>query len=123
MIGGGIAGEPADIYSNNITQLQGGHNSCWANFGQDSPTGKNPMFNSDTYSCTANQCATNPAWTNVGISSTGTETKQPVGTNFALEADSPAIGYGLAEPWLPAQSVDAGACYHTVATCPIKHPN
>ena len=80
------------------------------------------MFNADTYSCTSNLCATNPAWVNVGISSVGTETKQPVGANFALEADSPAIGYGLTEPWLPAQSVDAGACYHTETTCPAKHP-
>jgi hypothetical protein len=122
MLGGGIAGQPADSFSNNITQLQGGNNSCWANFGQDSPSGENPMFNADTYSCTANQCATNPAWINVGISSTGTEIKQPVGANFALEADSPAIGFGLTEPWLPAQAADAGACYHAETTCPVKHP-
>ena len=61
MIGGGIAGEPADVFS------QQHHRSCRAatipagrHFGQDSPTGENPMFNADTYSCTANLCATNP---------------------------------------------------------------
>jgi hypothetical protein len=123
MIGGGIAGEPADIFSHNITELQGGHNSCWGSFGEDSPTGENPMFNADTYSCASNLCATNPAWINAGLGSMGTEKTQPKGANFALEPDSPAIGYGLTETWLPTQSVDAGACYHTEATCPREHPN
>ena len=122
MIGGGIAGQPPDVFSNNVTQLQGGNDSCWGQFGEDPPTGENPMFNEDTYSCTANLCATNPLWADVGNSSTGSEKKQPQGANFALQSGSPAIGYGLGEGWLPAQSVDAGACYHTEATCPQKHP-
>jgi len=123
MIGGGIAGQPADVFSNNITELQGGNNSCWGAFGEDPPTGENPMFNADTYSCTANQCATDPGWVDVGNMSTGSEKKQPNGANFALQAASPAIGFGIGESWLPAQSMDAGACYHTLATCPLKHPD
>jgi hypothetical protein len=111
------------VFSNNITELQGGNNSCWGAFGEDPPTGENPMFNADTYSCTANQCATDPGWVDVGNMSTGSEKKQPNGANFALQAASPAIGFGIGESWLPAQSMDAGACYHTLATCPLKHPD
>jgi hypothetical protein len=123
MLGGGIAGQPADVFSNNVTELQGGNNSCWAAFGQDAPTGENPMFNADTYSCTANRCATDPLWADVGTTSTGSEKKQPKSANFALRLGSSAIGYGLAETWLSAQSVDAGACFHALITCPRKHPD
>jgi len=120
MLGGGIAGKPADSFANNITQLQGGNDSCWAAFGQDPPTGENPMFNADTYSCTANLCATDPAWVDAGTASTGSEKKRPKGDNFALQPGSPAIGYGQAQSWLPAQSTDAGACHHTLEVCPAR---
>ena len=76
------------------------------------------MSNGDTYSCASNKCATSPGWVDVGTTSAGTETTPPAGANFALTADSPAIGYGLTETYLPAQSVDVGACSHTLATCP-----
>ena len=109
---------PVDIFSNNITQLQGGNNSCWGAFGQDAPTGENPMFNADTYSCILNRCGTNPLWVNAGNTSVGTETTPPIDANFALQAGSPAIGYGLTEPYLSPQSTDAGACYHTLESCP-----
>jgi parallel beta-helix repeat protein len=118
MLGGPPSGKPADTWSNNITQLQGGHNSCWGSFGQDAPTGENPMWNADTYACSSNKCATNPLWVNVGKTSTGSETTQPNAANFALQAGSPAIGYGLTKTYLPAQSTDAGACYHTLSSCP-----
>ncbi len=118
ILGGVLSSEPAETFWNNITQLQGGNNSCWGSFGEDAPTGENPMFQADTYSTTANNVATNPEWVSVGRTTTGTESKPPNGANFALQAGSPAIGYGLTESYLPAQSVDAGACYHTLETCP-----
>jgi parallel beta-helix repeat protein len=118
MLGGVFSGKQADVFSNNVTALAGGNNSCWAAFGQDPPTGENPMFNADTYSCTANRCATDPKWIDVGTASTGSEKRKPKGANFALQPTSPALGYGLTEPWLPAQSVDAGACDHTQTACP-----
>jgi hypothetical protein len=67
-----------------------------------------------------NKLSTNPLWVNVSFSSPGTQTTTPASTNFALTATSPAIGYGITSPgaWLPATSVDAGACYHTLTTCP-----
>jgi parallel beta-helix repeat protein len=121
ILGGPASGMSADTFSNNITQLQGGHNSCWGILGwADPPTGENPMFNADIgqYSCASNKCATNPLWVNAGATSLGSETTPPVGANFTLQSGSPAIGYGLAEPYLPPQSTDAGACYHTLASCP-----
>jgi len=118
ILGGGVSGKPADTFSNNVTQLQGGHNSCWGSFGVDSPTGENPMWNADKYSCSSNKCATNPLWVSVGGTTTGTESTPPNGTNFALQPTSPAIGYGLHETYLYFQSIDAGACYHTLQVCP-----
>jgi len=117
-VGAPPSGYQADNFSHNITQLQGGNNSCWGAFGKDSPTGEDVMFNADTYSCTSNKCATNPGWVNVGTISTGTETTQPAKANFALQPTSPAIGYGLTESYLPWTSIDAGACYHTIKNCP-----
>ncbi len=114
----GLSGAQADVFTNNITQLQGGNDSCWGSFGEDVPTGENIAFNNDSYSCTANKCATNPLWVSVGSTTAGTESTRPNGANFALQASSPAIGYGLTETYLPPQSVDAGACYHTLETCP-----
>ena len=121
ILGGPASGNPADTFSNNITQLQGGQSSCWGTLGwADPPTGENPMFNADIgrYSCSSNKCATDPLWVDVGGTSVGTETTMPVGANFALHSGSPAIGYGLTEPYLSPQSIDAGACYHTLASCP-----
>jgi hypothetical protein len=110
ILGGPPVGDPADTFSNNITQLLGYGSNCWNH--------ENPMFNADTYSCSSNKCATSPQWVNVGNTSVGTEITPPVGANFALESTSPAIGYGLSEPYLSPQSVDAGACYHTLSSCP-----
>jgi len=70
------------------------------------------------YSATLNKENTSPAWVDVGNTSAGNLTTPPNGANFALQAGSPAIGYGLTKPYLSAQSVDAGACYHTLSTCP-----
>jgi hypothetical protein len=118
-LGSPPSGKAADVYSHNISQLQGGHNSCWGAFGNDAPTGENVTFGADSpYSCKENKCATNPEWENVGTTSIGTETAPPVGTNFALKPGSPAIGYGLTETYLPASSVDVGACSSTLTKCP-----
>ncbi len=80
--------------------------------------GCNAMFNGDSFSCTSNQCNTNPLWVNVGTESTGTETAKPESTNFALQPGSPARGTGLTAPYLPSQSVDMGACSSAVKFCP-----
>ena len=75
------------------------------------------------WSCTGNKCMTDPLWVNVGntggnTGSAGTMSTPPAGTNFALQSGSPAIGYGVTRPYLSPQSVDAGACYHTLTSCP-----
>ncbi len=67
---------------------------------------------------TAGQDSVNPVWVDVGKTSTGAYSTPPVGANFALQSTSTAIGYGLTETYLPAQSVDVGACAHALATCP-----
>jgi hypothetical protein len=116
---GGPAGSstPADVFTNNITMGSG----CYGSFGNN---GEHPMFGTDApggvsvYSCTSNKCATNPLWVSVGGTTTGTETTPPVAANFALQAGSPAIGYGITKAYLPATSVDAGACPHSMASCP-----
>jgi hypothetical protein len=71
----------------------------------------NAMFNGATINCTksgANQnlCNVNPLLSNIASG------------NFALGANSPAIGYGQSATYLPAQAADTGACYHTLALCP-----
>jgi hypothetical protein len=112
-----------DTFSHNITMLMGGNNSCWGNYNEDPPTGEIGLWNGDTYSTNivngvpANMVNTNPKWQAVGQVSTGTESTRPVNTNFALQPGSPAIGYGLTETYLPAQSVDVGACSHNLTTC------
>ncbi len=97
-----------DTFTSNISDIVGG-TSC---------QGEVLMNNGDVYSCTSNKCKTNPGWVDVGTTSAGTETSQPSGVNFALAAGSPAIGYGQTQSYLPAQSVDVGACSHTFAACP-----
>jgi hypothetical protein len=60
----------------------------------------------------------NPLWVNAGNTSLGSETTPPVGTNFALQSGSPAIGYGQLSSYLPPSAIDAGACSSTFSTCP-----
>jgi hypothetical protein len=76
-------------------------------------------YGSNQYSCTTNKCNASQRQylPNAGNVSRGTMNTQPNGANFALPAGSPAIGYGLTRSYLSAQSVDAGACYHTLTNC------
>jgi parallel beta-helix repeat protein len=101
---------PLDTFSNNITQIQGGSTSCWRSDVK--------MYNGDSYSTTTNKLNTDPMFLDAGRTSVGTATTPPVGANFALQPGSPAIGYGLAKPYLSPQSVDVGACHHTLTACP-----
>jgi hypothetical protein len=117
MLGGAPSGVSGSTWSNNITQLRGTQKSCWATFGQDAPTGENPMWNGDVFSCSSNKCATDPKWQAVATQSVGNEINEPINSNFALQPGSPAIGYGLTKSYLSPQSVDAGACFHTLAHC------
>jgi hypothetical protein len=86
-------------------------------------TGNNctPMFQSNPlFSCSTNKCDTNPLYVNVGNTSIGSDTTLPSGENFALQAASPAIGYAQSQPYLQGgkSPLDAGACDHTLTTCP-----
>jgi hypothetical protein len=98
---------PYDTWSNNITNMIG--TGC---------NGEVSAGDASFYSAAANKKSTNPMWIDVGNTSFATDNTQPVGTNFALQPRSPAIGYGLTERYLPAQSVDVGACSSTLAVCP-----
>jgi hypothetical protein len=106
-IGSPTAGQTTDVFSHNISDIIGV--SC---------NGEVAMFNGDTYSATDNFLSTTPGWVNVGTSSVGTETTPPIGSNFALAPGSKAIGAGLTKPYLPASSVDIGACASALTTCP-----
>jgi hypothetical protein len=96
----------------------GGNNITYLNGFTGAPP-ENPIYNANpAWSCTGNKCMTNPLWVNAGSTSAGTMSTPPTGANFALQSGSPAIGYGQTRPYLPAQSADAGACYHTLTSCP-----
>jgi hypothetical protein len=66
------------------------------------------LFDNDVtyFSCRNNKCDINPLMIN------------PAGNNFALESDSPAIGYGIGRPYLPPPLLDAGACAKDFSACP-----
>ena len=105
--GGNLGGgHTADTFSHNISYCQGNPQG-----------GCNPMFNGDSFSCSQNQCGTDPQWVSVGEQSQGTETTPPLAANFALKPSSPAIGKGMLESYLPSQSIDVGACSSTYAKC------
>lgn len=72
---------------------------------------------SSVFSCTANSnaCTNSPGFVNA--------TGGSVNHNFALSSGSAAIGSGTQitfpwDSWATRQSVDKGACYHTLGTCP-----
>ena len=76
------------------------------------------MYSGDVYNAPPNIESTSPEWMNVGTSSIGTGTTPTIGTNFALQPGGKAILAGRAEPYLPASSVDIGACTSALTTCP-----
>jgi hypothetical protein len=101
-------GQTVDAFSNNLTDTIGV--SC---------QGEVRLFPPDTtYPVPPNLDNTSTGWVNVGTTSVGTESTPPVGSNFALAPGSKAIGAGLTEPYLPASSVDIGACASALTTCP-----
>jgi hypothetical protein len=106
-IGDPKAGQQIDKFSNNLTDTIGV--SC---------QGQVHIDNGDTFPVPPNIESTAPEWVDVGTSSVGTETTPPVEVNFALAPGSAAIGAGLTEPYLPASSVDLGACPSALTTCP-----
>jgi len=103
-------GSPTDTFTNNIA------------FCATTPGGPGcePTSGGVTFSCSSNTCGVNPGWIDVGTTSTGTETTPPQGANFALQSTSPAIGTGRTRSYLSPQSVDIGACYHTINVCPAS---
>ena len=76
-------------------------------------------YGKSQFSCTTNKCNASQSQyiPNVGNISRGNMNTPPNGANFALPARSPAIGYGQTRPYLSSQSVDVGACYHTLTSC------
>ena len=87
------------------------------------------LFSGQSYSTSANKCATNPGWANVTFGSPGNTATPPTGTNFALctaaavpnagcAGASPAIGFGTLLSWMPSTAIDSGACGRAFTTCP-----
>jgi hypothetical protein len=102
----------ANYAAYNSTILQGGNTSC---------NGETYYANSDYYSPYINLTGTGPGWVNVGNTSTGSESSQPVGANFALSNGSALIGAGVTQTYLAqpgAIPTDIGACSHLLTTCP-----
>jgi hypothetical protein len=102
-VGDSSGGAPS-TFSNNVGFCVGFSGACFGVFhGAVWTSGEDPA---------------NPSWVNVGNTSAGTESTPPVGVNFALQSGSPAIGFGQTQSYLSPQSIDAGACYHTLTSCP-----
>lgn len=100
--GGNAAGEvnASNVWQNNVSY--GGTPPY--NWG---PQG-NVMLDADapSFTCTANKCNVNPLMVGAAAG------------NFALQATSPATGYGQTQSYLSPQSIDVGACHHALASCP-----
>src|SRR5215472_4984007 len=52
----------------------------------------------------------------VQILEAGSDT--PGNSNFAITTTSPAVNSATPQTYLPSQDTDAGACHHTLTTCP-----
>jgi parallel beta-helix repeat protein len=82
------------------------------------------LFNADVgyCSCSNNHCNVDPAFVAVAPG-TNSAPWVPGTDNLALQAASPAVGYGQTEAYLPATSVDSGACAHALTSCPVPDSN
>jgi hypothetical protein len=111
-VGGGTQSGMA--FTNDLAYGGNPSNTCGGTFpGSCETTDNGGTF----FSCTSdmNTCTSNPGFVNATAGS--------VNHNFALAGGSAAIGAGIqiTFPWDPqatAQSVDVGACFHTLTTCP-----
>jgi len=105
---GGLVGDAVSV--GNVTFMVTNNPACGPEI---------QLFHSNTWDTTKNKMASNPLWVDVPFTTApGTDSTPPGGTNFALSAGSPAIGYGITKPYLPSSSVDAGACPSTLTICP-----
>jgi hypothetical protein len=98
------------VWHNNISFTPGSSNGD-----------ENEWFDTDlanhTYTCTANQCSTDPLFVQPSSTTTlATSVNDP--GNFALQAGSPALGYAQRQSYLPSWTKDAGACDSSLVTCP-----
>jgi parallel beta-helix repeat protein len=93
-----------NTWSNNIS-FGGAQINLW---NSDPQLTGNAWFDADVgkFTCTANQCRTNP------------QMISPASENFGLQSSSPAISYGITRPDLLAKGADAGSCDHQLAKCP-----
>jgi hypothetical protein len=87
------------------------------------------LFGNDKtyFSCSNNKCNTDPGYVNATAGVAGVAGGAPTGgtwipgnDDLALSGTSPAINYTYSPPpsWLPSQNTDAGACHHSLTTCP-----
>jgi hypothetical protein len=96
----GIVGDQGNIWRHNISR---GGNPPWG-WGPDG----NAMVNSDAqaFSCDDNKCNVNPQFVDVGRDS------------FSIEADSPAVNYGVTLIGEEAKGINSGACPVSIGPCP-----
>ena len=92
------------------------------------PSHRPCLYDADVkaFSCSNNKCGVDPSFANVtaGVASQASsnqpprETSIPRNRNFAITTSSPAFDYGQTKTFLPSQLSDAGACSHTLTSCP-----
>jgi parallel beta-helix repeat protein len=105
---GGGGTDNNNVWQNNLSFVPGSSNG-----------NENDWFNSDRgqYTCTVNQCSTDPLFVAPSDVSELAYTVYSSG-NFALQAESPALGYAQTQPYLPWWTKDAGACDSSLVACP-----
>jgi hypothetical protein len=127
--GGGTctSGNPCGTYTANIDYCTASsNNGC-----EQTANNGNPAM-----SCTANKCSASFTaataanfWADVARASIGDQLTPPNGVNFALctaagvpnaacTGASAALGYATSETYLPTWVRDAGACDHSLTSCP-----